>query len=580
MPLRNVFTGKRLIVFFILIVSILVRVYHLQKAGAGLFPDSTQYLSMATNLIYLNKLESFGAHFPDIMRPILYPIFVSTFYFVSGDIMLSAILVSIIAGVLSVVVLYYIGAQLLNKTAGAIAGMVAAINPTLTAISTYCLTDALAILFLLLSYLFGFRVIKTGRARDALAVGFFLALGFLTRQIVEIHIYSFFLLLTLVLLLRKSYSNLIKRGILIIAVMVIVWSPYVYYVYKQTGEITLNTGKAYLGVKEAVLRHKIEDGFYEKLIALERPNEFWRTKLEWEILYRSLNDRNDGLLSFDYYFNKAEKKKMNSFRPLFTWEKMQKVLGNTCDLLKLIRYSFGPLMIFGLVGIYILIRRKQYLIQCCIVTAIAADILFILRGHLEERYAANILMFFAILVGLGLCSFFNWMRGLERGRLRKIVFGSVAVIIIVFSVLCIPGKYGKSIISLKHGNAVLGRVRDEFKKIVGQNAKISARLPTFVFVLRGEFVPFPLAEFTDTLQYLEKKGVEYLLLDPIVVEREPFFIPAEIERTPKWKLEKSVMINKSRWYLYKKVGVEISLNQILDRSGFGANLSRVRSEFN
>lgn len=549
----RMFSKKWIWILFLLLISVLIRSFHFYDAGPGFFPDSTQYLSMASNLIDHHKLESFGAMFPDIMRPILYPIIVAIFYLFSGNILLSGVLVSLIAGCLSVVAVYYVANELFDSTVGKIAGLIAALNPTLVTVSTYCLTDSLSLLFLLFAYLFGLKLINNDRYIYAVYSGLFFALGFLTRQIVEIHIYAFLVFYSGVLICRRKYYSLLKNMSLLVISVAIVVSPYIYHNYRETGQIIFNTGKDYYGVKDYVLTHKINDGFYQRTLnCYKNVTDNFKRQLEGEIMFRALNDSNDDLLAFDYYYKVIRPINMISIYKMIRKETITNLYNNIYNLFSLFWYSFGVIIGFFILGVYQLLNKRRYLLLLFILFAVLADLLSIFQGHLEDRYAINILVFITIVTAFGMANVFQLIKCLEKGRIVRTLLVTAMVGSIFLSLVFIPLKYKNSINSVRRENETLFRITYEFKDQIIPDSKVASRWPTYVFFLKGKYFPLPIGDFNSTIEYLDKKNVDYLIMDPPAIQTRPFFTISNIEESLKYELQKKILINNEYWYLYKR----------------------------
>lgn len=535
----------------LIFISALIRVYYVYAAGPGFFPDSTQYLSMAVNLIENNRFESFGAMFPDIMRPVLYPLMVSIVYLLSGKILFSGAFVSILAGCLAVILIYFIAEELFDQLTAIIAAGITAVHPTLVSVSTYCLTDELALAFLLSAYLFGIKWIKEEKYHFALLTGFCFALGFLSRQIIEIHFYSFIIFLTIKKLWEKKYRIWFRQAPIILISFFIAMVPYLIFTFQHTGKIVLNTGKDYYGVKDYVLQHKINDGFYDKIADhFKNPSSELKRGLDGEIMFRALNDKNDDLLAFDYYFKKIEPTQKISPFIFISSEKIKKTSVVIFSLLKLLGYSFGILMIFAILGFgYGLIKRNYWELLFA-GFAVAADLLFISQSHLEDRHAINILSFIAIITAYGFknsLSFSGKFRSVNRAKIYK---GLFIFILMIGLVLFLP-KFKNYMDANKMEMERLSNVVNAFSKEIEPNSIIAARYPMYVFLLKGKYVPLPIAEYEGTLKYLKNKKAGYLILSPDAIQLRPFFNLEKISGNQKFRIIKEIVIDKKPWVLYK-----------------------------
>ncbi len=548
--ISEILTHKRIISLCLFILALVIRAYQFYKSGSGFFPDSTQYLSMASNLIDHNKLVSFGALFPDIMRPIFYPLTVSAFYIITKNILLSGVAVSIIAGAISIVAIYYIACELFDPAVASVAGILAAVNPTLMAVSTYCLTDALALCFLLFAYLFGFKMITTERYLFAILSAVFFALGFLTRQIVEIHAYSFLFFISLTMLFRKKITSLIKLVSVLLCTTIIAIAPYLYFTYKKTGHVVLNTGKDYFGVQNAVLQHKMNDGFYDKITQnYFNMSETFKNLLDSEIEFRALNDNNERLLSFDYYYRVFEPIRTNNTGSSIL-EKGKKIIFNARELLALLWSSHGLLILFLLAGLFFMIKDRAFALFF-IIFSISADVTLILLEHQEDRYAINILAFLSIIIAYGLVTTINvWKSKVSSNVSNKI--GNISLVVILLLSLILNVRiYSRTMNKIKAENEKLTKVVTRIEEYVKPGSFIAARYPTYIFLLKGEYVPLPMAEFENTMEYLMNKKVEYLIISPDALQLRPYLSVEKLNHESKFKLLKEVKVNNENWYIYK-----------------------------
>jgi 4-amino-4-deoxy-L-arabinose transferase-like glycosyltransferase len=549
------YLNKRVISLCLFLIAILIRIYQAYKGGIGFFPDSTQYLSMASNLIDHNNLESFGAMFPDIMRPILYSLLVAVFYYFSHNILFSGVAVSILAGAFSVIAIYYIACELFSPRVAALAGLLATMNPTLVVVSTYCLTDSLALCFLLFAYLFGLKIITTERYIYAIFSGVLFVLAFLTRQITEIHIYSFLLLFTLIMIYRKKTLSLLKFvGILVVSILLSL-TPYMYFTYTKTGHVVINTGKDYFGVKKAVLQHKINDGFYDKIEKRYRNmTEPFKSQVNSEIEYRALNDKNDRLLSFDYYYKVIEpQKKDNAGLSIIRKENLRKVLFNAYDLCALLWHSYGLLALFFLVGLYLCILNGQFFALFALF-AIGADIMLILLEHHEDRYAINILAFISIFAAYGLTmSIYYGTKNIKSAMSVDKINNVILLMLLILSLVWNIKIYSENINRIKAENNKLTTITDSIAKYIKPGYSIAAHYPTYVFPLKGEYIPLPIAEYENTLEYLKKRKADYLIMSPDAVKLRPFLSIPKLNQDREFSLLKEITINNENWYLYKKI---------------------------
>jgi 4-amino-4-deoxy-L-arabinose transferase-like glycosyltransferase len=543
-----------IVLFSLVLFAILLRTYHAYKAGIGFSPDSAQYLYMAANFIDHGQLASFGATFPDIMRPVLYPLFVAAIYLLTGNILLSGVIVSIVAGGFTIVAVYFIAKELFDHRTAFIAAILAAINYHLIIVSTYCWTDSLALFFLLLGYLSGLKLIRTGKYTYAILAGVFFVLGFLTRQIVEIHFYSFVLFYILTIIHKKDYMGSFKRLMVLLFVLCLVLSPYLYFTYKETGRIVVNTGKDYVGVKSKVLKHKKVDGFYQKVLnGYENVSPVFKKQLVNEIGNRALNDGNNGLLAFDYYFKRIDTAAGGNWIVEGFRNRAPVISRNLTDLFVSIRHTFGFFSLFMLAGMYFCLKEKRYSLLLFFCFATVADVMFIARGHYEDRYAINIMVFFLIVVAYGIRKTIRLRKIREKHSISGMATFALALIALCLSLWSVPDSYRKGIGAVNHVNSRINSVVNAFKAYIEPDSLIAARQPTCVFLLSGKYVPLPIADFNDTVEYLSNEKAKYLLLSPRAIRLRPFLATMVLNESPSFQLVKKTTVNNEEWFLYKRL---------------------------
>lgn len=113
--------------------------------------------------------------------PPLYPLLIASLTPLSGDAILSARLISLLAGVALVPATYLLASTLFDRRTGFAAGLLVAGAPLLIEYSSLEWSETLYALLLVLGLAWGWRVVQVGGRRSALGAGLCLGLAYLTR---------------------------------------------------------------------------------------------------------------------------------------------------------------------------------------------------------------------------------------------------------------------------------------------------------------------------------------------------------------------------------------------------------------
>lgn len=113
--------------------------------------------------------------------PPLYPLLIASLTPLSGDAILSARLISLLAGVALVPATYLLASTLFDRRTGFAAGLLVAGAPLLIEYSSLEWSETLYALLLVMGLAWGWRVVQVGGRRSALGAGLCLGLAYLTR---------------------------------------------------------------------------------------------------------------------------------------------------------------------------------------------------------------------------------------------------------------------------------------------------------------------------------------------------------------------------------------------------------------
>jgi len=226
-----------LALIILIVAGLALRLFFLRYRFAVAY-DEVNYVKLGVSG-YLNG-------FSDILHtywsPLL-PACIAFFCNFFDDYELVARMVSVLAGVLLVVPVYFLGKTVYNQTVGLIAAAFVAIFPPLAFQSTLILTEALSMLFGGLAVLFGLLMLKRYSIVFALLAGMFAGLAYLSHPqglgfIIVLAVWIPFATVIKLFLIRPL------RMVYILAVLLIgsiaVASPYLIYLKNTTGTWTFS----------------------------------------------------------------------------------------------------------------------------------------------------------------------------------------------------------------------------------------------------------------------------------------------------------------------------------------------------
>ncbi len=259
---------KKLIVLFI--IALLVRLIFLILAPdrpINLY-DTPSWDAVATNLLASRGFIDANGQ-PTSTRPPLYPIFLAIIYFIFGKNFFVVTVVQAIVGSATVIFIYLIAKEIFNNEKLAIlAAYACAIWPALV---VYCGIIASEILFIFLSCIFIYILIKAKTNTDYILAGVFLGLSNLTRSTYSL--YPIFLLI-FVLLFKKENVSKVLIMFLFSILLVVPWTVRNYFAFKRFLFINTNAGELFWSGTylpwDGICKHNRDENFY-RLFPEENP---------------------------------------------------------------------------------------------------------------------------------------------------------------------------------------------------------------------------------------------------------------------------------------------------------------------
>ncbi|HDL65237.1 MAG TPA: hypothetical protein ENH12_07600 [Proteobacteria bacterium] len=261
-------TSHKRIIFFLILLALIPRLISLFTfdfidSGGG--SDSVTYIALARNLFTGHGYTEFGL--PHTVHHPFYPIMIGLIWQLTGDLLLSAQLISCLAGILLVVPVYLMASSMFGRRTGIMAGLMIALFPIMVYGSTESFSESLYTLLLLSGLAAGWLSYISGRLYLPVFSGIFLGLSFLTHPLGV----TFFPLVAGFNLLAGSWrlSALRRRFIrtLLIAFgFILVCLPFWIHLHSVTGNWQLSGSSHY---QDFGLRYDQSRGVNESKVIFE-----------------------------------------------------------------------------------------------------------------------------------------------------------------------------------------------------------------------------------------------------------------------------------------------------------------------
>jgi 4-amino-4-deoxy-L-arabinose transferase-like glycosyltransferase len=202
--------------------------------------DGAEYARIAENLLkgkgYVGTMGG-----PELVLPPLYPLAIALFAFVTYNAELAGRLVSLLAGVCLIPLVFAIGLRMYGRTAALIGAFLAACDFVLMDLSTSILSEGLFTLFLAAGVWYGLRALERDAAPEYLFAGLFWGLAYLTRpEAMAFPSILALIILSVALLERRSIRKAVINSVILTATFLLIAVPYIAFLRIHTGKILLD----------------------------------------------------------------------------------------------------------------------------------------------------------------------------------------------------------------------------------------------------------------------------------------------------------------------------------------------------
>jgi len=244
---RDFFVLCSVVVFSFLIRALSLHFFHFIASGGG-SADSIVYAITGKNL-FSGKGFSYQGTL-QLVHPPLYPILIGFFWLLTGNLEFSGQVVSVIAGGLLVIPVYYFAKAIYGRRVGLVSAILVVICPILVYGSTETFSESLYALFLISSIALTWKALSSRNLLWISLAGLTTGFSFLTHPlgVLFVPIFLLFLFLSPLLIPASTLKSVFKKAALFLAAFVIVCLPYWIFLHKHLGRWVLSGNTNYVSV--------------------------------------------------------------------------------------------------------------------------------------------------------------------------------------------------------------------------------------------------------------------------------------------------------------------------------------------
>ena len=533
------------LVILLTIIALVLRLislhyYHFIGVDGGV--DGVGYAVSGKNLFSGLGYSLQGA--PQIVLHPLYSILIGVSWFLTRNLEFSGQIVSVIAGSLLVVPVFYLTRGMYGRRAGLWTAIFIVICPPLIFGSTEVRLASLYTLVLSATIVIGWKALGSKNLFWWALTGLMLALCYLTRS-EGIMFLPLFLLLCLLLSKSKiSYSSSIMkliglRSAALIATFVLVSFPFWQFLHRHTGN-WISTGRAgftFMGY--------YGDSWEEANFELVSNPE--TARLEWL--------EQGGLTNF-VISNRSRLLARWGNNVLSAWsgeDKQSQSLGISPWI---VRGGLIFLILFISFGFIKFVRARHIAAKHVYLLIIASSSLIYFFFGIDWRYFYPYFPFLLIALALVVIMLQNWSRRNIAGSNR--VFAKIAVYLPITVLLLAMGGYsvilmGKKLDYAPYEYKIMGQwMRENVDDI--ENRIVMSRKIGVPFYAEAKHEPLYYGEYPGLIEYAEARNVDYLIIDQWTIPgtRPQFaFLLEEGEEHPGLEVVHTVGYQDRKTILYR-----------------------------
>ncbi len=507
--------NKNIILLGIVIIGFLFRLYFFQTYPYISF-DGTEYARLGKNLIE-RGVYAFGSNNLDntgVIFPSGYPIFIGLMNLFFQDLFISGTVVSMLAGILSIYLIYLVAKELFGLEAGLFAAFSLAVCPPIADFSAKIMAESLFIFFILSAFLLFIKNIKSQSNFKSIFLGIAIGFIFLTKPEG-----APFILLPLLYFYfarkngKENLKKIIAGSLLSMIFLFAVISPYLIFLKNKTGEFAFS-GKGGVNIATGEFLQGRE---YQDVPG----SEYFQT-------FRALDDEN-----LEMGINK-------DFSQSFAQSIKKDSLGFLNRYIKNLYIGFYDLGIYILPSLLILPiifafkDRKTYKRPEILAFSAISIIIFLILPlyQVRQRYLFAVIVFLIIFASSGYIVLQNTLKNLFCDNKKhfcrffskdslEFISKNIKALMIAAPLIIIFFPLVKDIhpVFIEHkkaGEFIKNNISGEYEKL-----NIMAIKSTVCFYANSSCTGLPYAELDKIIEYSKKKKVDYIVID----ERYTGFYP-------------------------------------------------------
>jgi 4-amino-4-deoxy-L-arabinose transferase-like glycosyltransferase len=492
-----------LLILFLALVLRLLSAWFLMGVIDG---EGAEYGRIAENLLNGNGYVGIAIPGTELMFPPLFPLLIAAVSLLTHQTEIAGRLISITMGALIVLPLFYIALHLYGRKVAYIAAALAACHPLLIGFASTVYSETTYMTLVLSGALWSLRCLSLQKPQGFLLAGVFFGLAYLTRP--EAVLYPFltilFIVVTTFVVEQRQVRHAVKASFLLIAAFLILASPNVARLFVETGQFRWEAKSelAYIVARAWVGGQNVEEAAWsigpnlEEQGAYNRPNiaVIKSTHISfWPAFHIALVD--------EYRNLNIVEKELSSGTP------------------------FGSPLLFGLVilGLFGAPWNREsiagHLYFVFVILAVPCLSLMAIPYYMDIRYFLLFLPVMIISASNGVVILSRWadatMRLAGSGAVTARKAG-MAVGLTSSAALLIVALYGAS----RVGDLAFYDYKSRPVKEAGQWLRALVPGPKTVmdsstaiaFEAGASWVYFPYTDGSLALRYIEKKGVNFIVM--------------------------------------------------------------------
>ena len=416
--------------------------------------------------------------------------------------------ISLIAGAWLPVIAFLLARRLYGRTAGWLAGIVAAVHPLLIAISVAVLTESFYLTLSLLALYCMIDVFALGRRRSAVLAGVCLGFAYLCRP--EALILTVLLGATVVLANRQRWRLAVARVAVLVATVAIFAIPYIVFLSVETGQLRWEA-KTADGVRWA-LRTEAGQSWGEIYFGIGP-----------DLVETGGSNTSDLAMLQTTQISFGHRARIIARQAVSNFPKLLRAIGD-------VQLGAPMIMILAALGLFGLSWNAERLKgECPLLVASGLTLLtFCAWPFFHDRFLFPLVVPLVIWAGAGLDRLRLWardtsvvlhLRPLSAALLSGCLLGSSLSILCAASVV---GTRRSDELSQAWSPLADDVPVGQWLRAQGPAARLMDTEPTVAYYAGAVLVPYPWSDGPTALRFIDRKQITYLILRDTDAERRPY----------------------------------------------------------